>query len=84
MYIDKIDDLIFGASSIIEDFYYINIKNNNKFKKILKEQNFIKYQNEISTIIMNYILQIPQDKIDELIKTSEGDIYFKNLIKKYL
>jgi hypothetical protein len=81
MFINKIDDLI---DKIIDDFYISIIQTDKLFKKIFKEPNFVKYQQEINDIMINYIKTINLLEIQELVNNSEAINIITETIKRYI
>ena len=55
MYINKIDELI---DKILDDFNQSIILTDSRFSKILKENNFVKYQSDINDMLKTYIKNI--------------------------
>ena len=80
MYINKIDDII---DNVVDSFSEA-ITNNKIMKKIIKEQNFVKYQKEMNDMWISYIESIPQNKIKEIVKKSDSINSIYNSIKKYI
>lgn len=80
MYLNKIDDLI---DRIIDDFYTVVILNNKEFRKVLSEENFIKYQSVINDTVDSYVSAIPEDNLNEITKKRDGidDLY--DTLKRY-
>ena len=80
MYINKIDDII---DQVIDSFSE-EIINNKLIKKIMKEQNFIKYQKEINEMWTSYVDSIPRNKIEDIVKKTDSINSIYNSIKKYI
>ena len=66
MYINDIDNLF---DTILNNFY-VYLTENNVFKILLQDTNFVKYQNEILNYIKRFIDNIPQKNILAIIKKS--------------
>jgi hypothetical protein len=81
MYLSKIDDLL---DKLIDDFYSVKIKTDNKIQKILTETNFVKFQKELNDILKTYSLEMNLGDIEELFKNSEIKIKITETIKRYL
>ena len=81
MYINKIDDLI---DKIIDDFNTVVISKNKEVSKIIKETNFVKYQNEINDIMENYIKTINLNQLKELVKSEDSIHSIHETIKRYI
>jgi hypothetical protein len=81
MYLSKIDDLL---DKLIDDFYSVKIKTDNKIQKILTETNFVKFQKELNDILKIYSLEMNLSDIEDLFKNSEIKIKITETIKRYL
>lgn len=81
MYINKIDDLI---DKVIDDFYYSVILKHKDISKILKEQNFVKFQKEINSIMNDFINLINLSEIRELVKSSDAVYAISETLKRYV
>lgn len=80
MYINKIDELV---DKVIDD-YYSNIINKNILKKIIKDDNFVKYQKDINQILSSYIELINKKDIEELVPDADNVNIIIEIIKRYL
>ena len=69
MYLNKIDDII---GRVIDDFYTVVILKNKDFKKLLGEDNFIKYQGQLNEMIQAYITGIPEDTVSDITKKQDS------------
>jgi len=80
MYINQIDNLL---DNIINKFnLYINkIK---LFEKIKKDTNFVKFQNEIMTVIKDFYNTINRKDIQNILKNEDNTNYILNIIKRYI
>jgi hypothetical protein len=79
MYINKIDNLIDG---IINNFY--KFTNEKKiFEKFLKDDNFVKFQNEILNYIKEFTLKINKKEIKEIVKNDKYIDIIINIVKRY-
>lgn len=81
MYINQIDELI---GIIIDDFFNTVILKDKVFKKIIKEENFVKYQLEINKLLSNYINTINIDDIKKIVNNDENVLKIIDIIKRYL
>ena len=79
MYINDIDNLF---DTILNNFY-VYLTENNVFKILLQDTNFVKYQNEILNYIKRFIDNIPQKNILAIIKKSYYIDFIINSIKRY-
>jgi len=80
MYINKIDDVI---DKVIDEFSIQAVSNNKKITLILSEPNFVKYQKEINSIVVDYIETIPRSKIEDIVKKGDSINSIYNTLKKY-
>ena len=78
MYINDIDNLF---DTILNNFY-VYLTENNVFKILLQDTNFVKYQNEILNYIKRFIDNIPQKNILAIIKKSYYIDFIINSIKR--
>jgi hypothetical protein len=74
MYLNNIDDLV---NSILDNFFEYIIKDN-ILDKIKKDNNFVKFQNDIMQFIKNYTDTLSKKDILDVIK---NDNYYLNLIQ---
>lgn len=81
MYINKIDELI---SNIIDDFFNTVILKNKIFPKIIKEENFVKFQLEINQILANYSNSLNITEIKKVVNNDENVVKILSIIKRYL
>lgn len=81
MYINKVDDLI---DRVIDDFYTVAIHKNKKMDKLKEEINFIKSQNEINDIAINYIKTIPTTEITDIVKKGDSFNNIFETIQRYI
>ena len=79
MYINQIDDLFDG---IINNFN-IFLTKNKIFEKFLKDNNFVKFQNEILDTINTYIKTINIKEVNILINNKAKNNYIVDVIKRY-
>ncbi len=79
MYINQIDELF---DNIIDKLNEYLIKED-VFKKLLKDVNFVKYNNDILLFIKNYINIIPKDSLNNITKNKENQEIIINIIKRY-
>jgi hypothetical protein len=79
MYINQIDELF---NNILNNFFEF-IKKHNIFKKILLDVNFILYQNEILSIIKDFIETISKKELLDIIKKENNLEFIYNTIKRY-
>jgi len=81
MYINKLDDLI---DKIFDDFNQTIILTDTRIPKILKENNFVKYQSDINEILKNYIKNINIKEFKDIFSNNEIINKILEVIKKYL
>lgn len=81
MYINKIDDLI---DKILDDFYKTVIMKNKDFVKIIKESNFVKFQPEINKILIEYVSEISEKEIYDIVQNQDNVVVIIEIIKKYI
>jgi hypothetical protein len=81
MYINKIDDLI---DKVIDDFYMTIVLGDKKLDKIFKENNFVKFQQEINDIMGNYIKSIDLKEIRGLVTNEDNVNIIFEIIKRYI
>jgi hypothetical protein len=81
MYINKIDDLL---GKIIDDFYNTIIFKDQKLKKIWGEVSYIKYQEELNSIMDSYIKTINLDEIREILHNEDNVSIILQIIKRYI
>lgn len=81
MYINKIDELV---SLIIDDFFNNIILKNKDISKILQEPNFIKYQQLMNNIIVDYSKTINRKQISSLVVNQDNVTSIVEIIKKYV
>ena len=81
MYINKIDDLI---DKVIDDFFNKIILKDQILSKIYKEPNFVKFQKELNTMMMQYIDSISLSEIRELVKSSDAVHSISETLKRYI
>ena len=79
MYINQVDNLI---DNIINNFNIFLIKQN-IFDKFLKDNNFIKFQNEILDIIQQYMKTVDIEDIKLLTNKPQRILYILEIIKRY-
>lgn len=80
MYLNKIDDLV---DRVIDDFYTTVILKNKNFQKILNEENFIKHQSQINSMIEDYIKDIPEDSFSKITKKKDSIDDLVDTLKRY-
>lgn len=81
MYIDKIDDYIF---QIIDDFYSVFISKNKIIDKIIDEQNFIQFQKDLNTNLIEYFKKLEINDVRKLFNKEESFTYVYDIVKKYV
>ena len=81
MYINKIDELI---DKIIDDFYNTFIIKNKEFHKLLNENNFVKYQLDINKWLSNYLKNINETEIFDIVQNQSNVNNIIEIIKRYL
>ena len=81
MYINKIDDLI---DRILDDFNQTVILSDARISKILKENNFVKYQSDINDILKNYIKNINLKDLKDICSNNEIINKIIEVTKKYV
>ena len=81
MYIDKIDDLI---DKIFDDFNQTVILTDSRIPKILKENNFVKYQSDINDLLKTYIKNINLTELKNIFSNNEIINKILEVIKKYI
>ena len=79
MYINQIDDLLYN---IINNFN-IFLTKEKIFDKIMSDNNFVKYQNDILSYIKKYIDSLNNKDIKSIIKKENYIEIFINLVKRY-
>ena len=79
MYINNIDNLFDG---IINNFY-IYLENKKFFEKISSDNNFVKFLNEITDTIKNYIKDINIKEIETIVAKKSQVNYIVEIIKRY-
>jgi hypothetical protein len=80
MYVNKIDELI---NKIINDFFTY-ITKHKKSKSILEEINFVKYQQEINDLMIEFMDNIDSKLIDEIVENNESKTKLKDIISRYV
>lgn len=80
MYINKIDQLL---DKILDD-YYMYIVKNEKFQKIARDDNFVKYQSNINSILQTYITSINKKEIRDIVNNEDNVDRILELLKRYL
>jgi len=86
MYISEIDDILNETLNNFMGIWILNSKNTKllEFKKIIKEVNFIKYQQQINDILEFSQSIIPNDKINKLVTKKQNIILINSIITKFL
>ena len=79
MYVNQVDNLF---DNIINNFNVFLTKQN-IFEKFSKDNNFIKFQNDILDIIRQYIETIDMDNIKVLTNKPQRILYIVEIIKRY-
>lgn len=79
MYINKIDNLIDG---IINNFYNFAMEKK-IFEKFLKDENFVKFQNDILNYIKEFTLKINKKEIKDIVENDKYVDIILNIIKRY-
>lgn len=80
MYINEIDDLI---DKLIDDFSF-ELEKNKTVQQVVKEQNFVKYQNDINIFLQKYANGIDTSKIKNIVKSNDSIYTIIETIKKYI
>lgn len=80
MYINKIDELL---DKILDDFYKF-LNKDSKFSKIKKEDNFVRYQSDINSILKAYIKTINKKDIRTIVKNEDNVDRIYELLKRYI
>jgi len=79
MFITNIDNYL---DNLIDKFYkYTNDKN--IFNKFSKDENFVKYQNDIINIVKTFVEDLDKDEIKKLLPSKNNLNYILNVIKRY-
>ena len=81
MYINKIDDLI---DKIIDDFGHRLLHDNKMFKKMLKDENFVKYQMEVNKLLKEYSSNIDIDDIKERVTNPNDQHKIIQILLRYI
>jgi hypothetical protein len=81
MYINKIDELI---DKVIDDFYLTVVFENKNFEKILREVDYIKFQQEINEIMIKFNEKIDINNIKNLVKSNNAVHQIHETIKRYI
>jgi hypothetical protein len=79
MFINQIDNLLDDIINKL-NLYLQKIK---IFDKIIKDTNFVKFHNEIMTVIKNFFNTINKNDISKIIKNEDNLEYILNIIKRY-
>ena len=79
MFITNIDNYL---DKIIDKFYQHNIKKE-IFKNFSKNKNFIKYQNDIINNVKNFIDNLNEKELNNIITSKDNREYILNIIKRY-
>ena len=79
MFINQIDNLLDDIINKLH-LYLQKIK---IFDKIIKDTNFVKFQNEIMVVIKNFFNTINKNDIAKIIKNEDNQEYILNIIKRY-
>ena len=79
MFINQIDNLLDDIINKLH-LYLQKIK---IFDKIIKDTNFVKFQNEIMIVIKNFFNTINKNDIAKIIKNEDNQDYILNIIKRY-
>lgn len=79
MYVNKIDNLIDG---IINNFYKFTMEKK-IFEKFLKDENFVKFQNDILNYIKDFTLKINTKEIKTIVEKDKYVDIILNIIKRY-
>jgi hypothetical protein len=80
MYINKIDDII---DKVIDDFYTTVILTDKILTSVFKEPNFVKYQQDLNTLMENYIKSINLSELQGLVKSGDAVNTIKETLKRY-
>ena len=84
MYIDKIDELL---DNILDDFYVNVILYgfiDGKYNNILEESNFVRYQKDINTVLIEYIKTINVEEIRSIVKNEETVQNIVDMFNRYI
>lgn len=79
MHINKIDELI---DAVIDDFAKF-LGENDVVKKIMLDNNFVGYQDEINKLLISYEKNIDAEEINKIVSTDDGLQAATEIIKKY-
>lgn len=79
MFITNIDNYL---DKIIDKFYEHNIKKE-IFKNFSKDENFVKYQNEIISNVKSFIDNLNKKELNDIISSKDNVEYILNIIKRY-
>lgn len=79
MFITNIDNYL---NKIIDKLYEHNFKKD-IFKNFSKDENFVKYQNEIINNVKNFINNLNKIELNNIITNKENINYILNVIKRY-
>lgn len=81
MYVNKIDELI---DTHLDNFYAKYVRGNKLFERIEKEQNFVKHQLKINSMIEEYVKTIEIKSIKALVNNEDNVIRIIEIIKRYI
>ena len=81
MYINKIDKLI---DLTLDNFYNILSNKKNNFEKILKDNNFVKNQKLINSILIEFQKTIDEKKIREIVNNKNNINRILQILKRYI
>jgi hypothetical protein len=79
MFISNIDNYL---DKIIDKFYEHNLKKE-IFKNFSKDENFVKYQNEIINNVKNFINTLNKKELNNIISNKDNIDYILNIVKRY-
>jgi len=87
MYINDIDNMIDNTLNIVFSKWVINDKKSDNLidvKKLIAEQNLVKYQKDINNTMELLFTLISQDEIKKMVNKDTNIFLLNNVIKKYI
>ena len=80
MYINELDKIF---DNILDKFYKY-LKKENISTKIIKDPNFVKYQNIIMQTLENFMKTLDLNKINKIVNNKTNYNKIKDIIKRYI
>lgn len=80
MYINKIDELV---NNVIDDFY-AKMGKKPELHKMSTESNFVRFQKDINTLLMEYNKTINRGEINKILEDEENGRKIYELLKRYV